>query len=145
MPVAGVVRDEVEEDFQAEGVGIAQESIEGGEVAEERVDVTVVGDVVAMVGHWGWVEGSEPDPVHPQVAQIVQAGAHPGQVTNTITVRIGKTADVHLIEDSVSPPLVTKRYLDAGFHTGMKPYQGSEWNTRPVPRTFALGPSKNNP
>ncbi len=45
----GVVGDEVDDDADASRVGAGDELVEVGEGAEERVDVDVVGDVVAGV------------------------------------------------------------------------------------------------
>ncbi|GAA3238959.1 hypothetical protein GCM10020256_59730 [Streptomyces thermocoprophilus] len=44
-----VVGDNVQQDLDAEAAGLRHEQVELGEVAEDRVDVAVVGDVVAVV------------------------------------------------------------------------------------------------
>ncbi len=49
--VAGVVRDEVDEHLQAMTVCVGQERVEGGQITEQRVDVAVVGHVIAVIGH----------------------------------------------------------------------------------------------
>ena len=62
--VGGVVRDEVDDDAHAELVRALEQAVGVGERAEQRVDVAVVGDVVAGVGLRRGVEGREPDGVH---------------------------------------------------------------------------------
>ena len=47
----GVVRDPVEQDPEAPVVGLGDEGVGVGQGAEDRVDVAVVADVVAEVGH----------------------------------------------------------------------------------------------
>ena len=61
VPVGGVVRDEVDDDPHAARVGLRDELVEVRQRPEERVDVGVVGDVVAVVGHGRDVERREPD------------------------------------------------------------------------------------
>ena len=49
MRTGRVIRDEVDDHPQAELMGVGEEGVEVGERAEARVDVDVVGDVVAVV------------------------------------------------------------------------------------------------
>ena len=51
MLPGGVVRDEVEEDLDAGAMGGLDQAVEVLERAEDRVDIAVVADVVAEVGH----------------------------------------------------------------------------------------------
>ena len=55
-------------DLDAARVRLRDQRVEVGEVAEERVDVAVVGDVVAEVGHRRRVERREPDGVDAEPA-----------------------------------------------------------------------------
>ncbi len=103
--VAGVVRDEVDEHLQPVPVRFGEQRVEGGQVAEERVDGTVVGDVIAVVGHGGTVERSDPDPVHAEVAQVGQAGGDAGEVTDPVGAGVGEAADVDLVQHCVEPPV----------------------------------------
>ena len=50
MPVSGVVGDEVEQEPDSARVGGIDQCVEVLEGPEKRVDVTVVGDVVAEIG-----------------------------------------------------------------------------------------------
>ena len=76
------------------------------EVAEERVDGAVVGDVVAAVGHRRGVPGGEPDGVDAEVAQVGQAGADAGEVAGAVAVRVGEAARVDLVDGGAAPPVV---------------------------------------
>ena len=51
MRVGGVVGHEIDDDLEAEVVGGGQQSVSVGERSEDRVDVAVVGDVIAGVRH----------------------------------------------------------------------------------------------
>ena len=68
-----VVRDDVDEDAQAECVRIGDERVEVGERPEERVDVDVVRNVVAVVGARRGIEGRQPDRVDAELAEVREA------------------------------------------------------------------------
>ena len=61
--VGGVVGHPVEEHADVARVGVGEQRVEGREVAEERVDVAVVGHVVAEVGHRRAVDRRQPERV----------------------------------------------------------------------------------
>lgn len=48
--------------------------VEVCQVAEDRVNIRVVADVVAKVQHRGWVEGTDPDGLDINGSQIVELG-----------------------------------------------------------------------
>ncbi len=104
--VGGVVGHQVDDDAQAQRVGVADQRVGVQEGAEHGVDGPVVGDVVTGVGLRGGVEGAEPHGVHTQVAQVGQAGADTLQVAHAVAVAVGETARVHLVDDRVPPPVV---------------------------------------
>ena len=64
-----VVGHDVDDHPQAEGVGVGDQAVEVGERAEARVDVAVVGDVVAGVGLRRRVERVQPDGVDAELAR----------------------------------------------------------------------------
>ena len=83
---------------------VFDQAIEVRHGAEQRIHGAVVADVVSAVGQRGRVEGRQPDGVHAEVSQVGQAGPQPGQITNAVAVRVGKTSRVHLVDDRVFPP-----------------------------------------
>ena len=84
-------------------------AVEVGERAEDRIDVAVVGDVVAEVGHGRGVEGRDPDGVDAEGGEVVEAGEDAGEVADAVAVRVLKGARIDLIDDAVLPP-----YADVG-------------------------------
>ena len=74
-----VVGDEVEDDPQAAAVGLADQRVEVVERPEQRVDVAVVGDVVAEVRHRRAEDRRQPDRVDAQRRDVVEAAAMPGR------------------------------------------------------------------
>src|SRR5215467_5879873 len=68
------------------------------------MDAEIVGDVVAPVLIRGRHRGRQPDAVHPQPLQVVQAGDHPAQVAVTVAIGIPPGADVDLVQGGALPP-----------------------------------------
>ncbi len=102
--VAGMIGHQVHQDPQSQPVCAVDQGVEVVESAETGVDVAVVGDVVAPVGHGRRVERSDPDEVDAQVCQVVETAVDPNQVTDAVTVRVGERSEVHLIAHRAVPP-----------------------------------------
>ena len=70
MLVGGVRQHLVDDHLEAERVGLGDQRVEIGERAEQRIDVAVVGDVVAEILHRRGEEGREPDRVDAEVGDV---------------------------------------------------------------------------
>ena len=68
----------------------ADQGVELRQVAEERVDVAVVADVVAEVGHGRAEERGDPQGVDAQPGQVVEVGPDAGQVADPVAVGVGE-------------------------------------------------------
>ena len=101
----GVVRHEVDDQAEPQLGGLGAEGVEVVERAEERVDVAVVGHVVAGVLLGRRVERRQPDGVDAEVGQGVEAARDPGQVADPVAVAVGERAGVDLVDDGGAPPL----------------------------------------
>ena len=97
MSVAGVVRDEIEEDVDPVLARGGDQRVEVGERSQVRVDVDVVGDVVAPVRVRRRHDRVEPDPVDAEPREIVEPVGEARQVAR-------ERARVHLVEDALAPP-----------------------------------------
>ena len=102
--VGAVVGHDVDDDPDAQLVRLGDERLGLGQRAEGRVDVAVVGHVVAGVGHRGRVPRAEPDRVDAEVAQVAQACADPDQVADAVAVAVGEAARVDLVDRGAAPP-----------------------------------------
>ncbi len=78
--------------------------VEIGQRAEERVDIAVVGDVVAEVGHRRWVEGRDPEGIDAEPAQVVKSFGDAAQVAGAVAVAVLEASWVDLINDAALPP-----------------------------------------
>ena len=90
--VGAVVGHDVDDDPDAQRVRLRDQRLGLGQGAEDRVDVAVVGHVVAGVGHRRGVPGAEPDRVDAERGQVVQAGPDAGEVADAVAVAVGEAA-----------------------------------------------------
>ena len=138
VTVRGVPGNEVQHDPQARAVSGLDQPIGRAEVPEERVDVAVVVDVVAEVGHGGAVERREPHRVHAQVPQVAQAGGRADQVADAVAVRVSEAPWVHLVDDSAPPPRDFRRGRGRHRHT-LSTGRGCDRSGRPPRYTDGSG------
>ena len=103
--VARVVDHQVHDQAHAAPVQCGDELVEVGERPEERVDVLVVGDVVAVVVLRGAVDGAEPHDVDPEPVEVVEAGGDAGDVADAVAVGVLEGARVDLVDDGAAPPV----------------------------------------
>ena len=69
-----------------------------------RVDVVIVGDVVAVVLARRRVEGQQPDGVDAEILDVVELADQPAKVADAVVVAVEERADVHFIHDGVLVP-----------------------------------------
>ena len=107
--IGRVVDDELGDDAQLAPVCLAHEMVEIGARSVGRVDVAVVGDVVAVVAQRRRVERQEPDRVDAEVLDVVELLAEPVEVAHAVVVRIEEGLDVELVDDGVLVPVRGRR------------------------------------
>ena len=74
------------------------------ERAVGRVDVGVVGDVVAVVAQRRRIERQQPEGGDAQVLQVVELLRQPAEVADAVAVAVEERADVQLVDDRVLVP-----------------------------------------
>ncbi len=104
--VGGVVGHQVDDDAQVQLVGPGHQGVGVGQRAEQRVDVAVVGDVVAVVVLRRGVERRDPQRVDTQLGEVGEPRRDAGEVADAVAVAVGEAADVDLVDDGVPPPVV---------------------------------------
>ena len=102
--VRGVVGHQVDDHLQPQGVRLGQQRVRVGQRPEDRLDVAVVAHVVARVGHRRRVERADPHGVDTQFAQVRQARADPGQITDPVAVGVGEAPRIDLVDHGRAPP-----------------------------------------
>ena len=108
-----MVQHQIHDDTDIALLRFGDEPVEVGEGAILRVDVVVVGDVVAEVDLRRGIDGREPDGVDAQALQVVEARGDAIEVANTVAVRVLKAARIDFVDDRVLPP-VTRILLGGG-------------------------------
>ncbi len=99
-----VVRHDVDDGADAEGERLGDEELRIFQRAERRVDVAVVGDVVAAVGEGGRIPRVEPERVDAEFLQVAEPAADAPKVARAIAVGIGEAAHVDLVDHGAPPP-----------------------------------------
>jgi hypothetical protein len=99
-----VVDHEVDDQADAALPELEAEVGEVAEAAEAGIDGVVVGDVVAVVEVGRGMEGLQPDAVHPQVLQVVDALGQAREVADPVAVRVHEGLDVEIVDDGVLVP-----------------------------------------
>jgi hypothetical protein len=107
--VRAVVRHHVHDDPDAERVRLPDQLLGLGERTEDRVDRPVVGDVVTGVRLRGGVPRAEPHGIDAEAGQVVEVGADAAQIADAVTVAVGETARIDLVDDGRAPPFPRRR------------------------------------
>ena len=102
--VRGVVADELRDDPQAHRMGCPDEGAEVRHRPVRRMDVRVVGDVVAIVTQRGGIERQQPDRGDTQVAQVVELLDQAAEVARAVAGGIPEGPEVDLVDDRVAVP-----------------------------------------
>ena len=85
---------------------LLDELVDVVERAEERVDVLVVRDVVAVVVLRRLVDRGQPHHIHAEHREVVDVVEDPLDVADPVAVRVREGAGIDLVDDGAAPPLV---------------------------------------
>ena len=77
MAVGSVRPDLVDDHLEAQLVRPRQDRVEVRQVAEQRIDLAIVADVVAEILHRRGEERREPDAVDAQAGDVIELFQHP--------------------------------------------------------------------
>ena len=102
--VAGVVRNDVEHNSQTEFVRAINQPLHCHQVAEDGLDVDIVGNVVAVICHGRRVARRDPDDVDAQPGEVVQALGDPGQIADSVSGAVSERADINLVTHGIVEP-----------------------------------------
>ncbi len=104
MLIRGVVDDELGDDLEAALMRLLDEGAEVAQRAVDRIDVLVIGNVVAVVAHGRRIERQQPDRIHAEALDVVELLGQPRKIAEAVAVLIEKRFDVHLVDDGVLVP-----------------------------------------
>ncbi len=102
--VGGVVEDELRDDADVAALGLLDDDLQVGDGAHVRVNVHVVGDVVAVVFAGRRTQGQQPDGRDAEVFDVVELGGEPCEIADAVPVRVVERARAELVDDRVLVP-----------------------------------------
>ena len=132
--VGGVVDDELGDDANVAAMRFRHEALEVLHRPVVRMDVLVVGDVVAVVPERRRIEGQQPERVDAEALEVVEPLCQAGEVADAVVVAVEEGAHVHLVDDGV---LVPEGVFGVGHVNCQLPsskYQGTPNGQRPSQR-----------
>ena len=103
-----------------------------GEVAERavaRIDVVVIGDVVAVVAAGRRLERHQPDRRDAEALQVIEPSHQALEIADAVAVRIHESADGQAIDDRVLVPEVVDHALwtRSSLRCGWRPRRHIGW------------------
>src|SRR5260221_4720932 len=105
MAVGSVVGHVIHDNFKIMLMRLGNERVKGCEITEDRVNVGIIGDIVAEIDHRRGVDRRKPDGIHTQPGVVIELGNDTRQITNTVAVAVLEAARVNLIDNSLLPPV----------------------------------------
>jgi hypothetical protein len=87
--------------------------IEIGERAEARIDVAVVGDVVAEILHRRSEERRQPDRRDAERGDVLEPRRDAGQIADAVVVGIREAVRIDLVDRRAEPPRAAGGWRDA--------------------------------
>jgi len=111
MPVGGVVDDEIDNDADAVLLGGVRELDEVAERTIGRIDVVIIGDVVAVVLAGRGLERHQPDRVDAEAGEVIEPPAQAGKIADAVAVRVHVGRDGEAIDDRVLVPEIVDHRL----------------------------------
>ena len=121
MLIGGVIGHEVEQHAQLAPVRLLDQTLGISQVAEDRIDVLIVADVVAGICHRRAVDGRQPDGIYAQRLYMIEMAADAFQIAQTIAIAVGERARINLVDAGTLPP---------GRYNGRLAHDRSSWLTR---------------
>src|SRR5215469_9167375 len=86
-------------------MGLFKESLKCFQVAEDRVYIAVIRNVIAKIGHGRGKKRGNPDGIHPKPGQVVKLSNDALQIPDAITIAIFETSWVNLVNHARLPPM----------------------------------------
>ena len=102
--VGGVIEDQFGNDPQVAPMRLAHEGAELGARTVVRMDVAVVGDVVAVVPAGGGIERQQPHGVDAQILDVLELAREAGEIPAAVIVAVEECAYVHFVDHGVLEP-----------------------------------------
>ena len=100
--------------FSPRACACREQPIEILESAKDRVNPTVVGNVITKVGHRGRINGRNPNRVDAEPMEIVQAQLDARKIADAVAVAVLERTGIDLVNDAALPPDGRLSWLSSG-------------------------------
>src|SRR3546814_13714526 len=91
--------------------------VEIGKRPEHRVDVAVIGDVIAEIGHGRGIDGRKPDRIHAEIDQMIEPTRDAAQIADTVAIGILTRPGIYLVDATAFPPTLSQASLQSRVKT----------------------------
>ena len=106
MLIGGVIDHQIHHDFEPTLMRFGQQLVHIVERAEQRVDVLIVRDVIAVVVLRGLIDRGEPQHIHAKISKVIKTRRDALKIAESIAVRVLERTRVNLIDHRVGPPRI---------------------------------------
>ena len=107
MLIGGVIRHEIHNDPDLTLLALRNHVIEVVQVSIHRVDVSIIGNVIAKIHLRRRIARSDPNGIDSQFVQVTHFGADALEVADAVVVTIREAARIDFVKHSMLPPLVS--------------------------------------
>ena len=97
-------------------MGFGNQRIEIGQRAEHRIDIVVIGDVIAEILHRRGEEGRNPDCIGAKAGNMRQARGDALQVADAVAVGVLIGARIDLVDHRATPPVLVSDEIASICH-----------------------------
>ena len=105
MLITAMIYHKIEKDIHIPLLRLGNQLLHVFIGAESRINLVVIGNIIALVGKRGKKAGRNPDDIDSEFLQIIEFFNNPLDVSNSISLRILKAFRINLISDLLLPPL----------------------------------------
>src|SRR5688572_12023474 len=109
MLIRGMVEHEIHEHTNPAPVRFRDQTLEITQRPEPWIDGAVIRHVVPKILHRRGINRREPDRINPErlwraVVKVIQAARDPGQISDSVSIRVLETPRVDLVDHGALPP-----------------------------------------
>jgi hypothetical protein len=111
MPFRRVIDDQIDDDPDADLVGMVHEVDEISERAELRMDPVVVGNVVPVVAIGRRIKRLQPEARNSKAGEVIEPSRQAGEVADAVSVCVDVLLNVEAINNRVLVPEIVNQLL----------------------------------
>ena len=111
MLIAGMIDDQIHNQLHSPLMQACNKPVEIFHSALERINRSVITDIIAVIDIGRIIMRGQPDDLHPKGFQVIQPVYQTGEIAYAITVTVAERPCVHLIDNSFFPPFFLMRRI----------------------------------